>query len=59
MAKDKLIAKTLYEAAKVIPEPCYDVDTGSKSISNRALVLAALGRHSDLKTYCIPMIPRS
>ena len=59
MAKDELIAKTLYEAAKVIPEPCYDVDTGSKSISNRALVLAALGRHSDLKTYCIPMIPRS
>jgi len=43
VAKDEPIAKTPYEAAKIIPEPCYDVDTGSKSISNRTSVLAALG----------------
>ncbi|EGN94414.1 hypothetical protein SERLA73DRAFT_114628 [Serpula lacrymans var. lacrymans S7.3] len=45
---DSLIAKTLSEAAKVIPgiptkNPIRMATPGSKSISNRALVLAALG----------------
>ncbi|KAG6809949.1 hypothetical protein H0H92_013940 [Tricholoma furcatifolium] len=45
---DSVIAKTLSEAAKVIPaipkhHPVTMATPGSKSISNRALVLAALG----------------
>jgi pentafunctional AROM polypeptide len=45
---DSIIAKTLSEAAKVIPgvpkhHPVNMATPGSKSISNRALVLAALG----------------
>ncbi|KAG6877429.1 hypothetical protein C0993_007480 [Termitomyces sp. T159_Od127] len=45
---DSVIAKTLSEAAKVIPsvprnDPVTMATPGSKSISNRALVLAALG----------------
>lgn len=45
---DAVIAKTLSEAAKVIPgspskNPVHMATPGSKSISNRALVLAALG----------------
>lgn len=45
---DNIIAKTLSEAAKIIPEvpsknPVCMATPGSKSISNRALVLAALG----------------
>ncbi|KAH7926602.1 Pentafunctional AroM protein [Leucogyrophana mollusca] len=46
---DNLIAKTLSEAAKVIPgtptkNPVHMATPGSKSISNRALVLAALAK---------------
>ncbi|GLB40993.1 putative the AROM polypeptide catalyzes 5 consecutive enzymatic reactions in prechorismate polyaromatic amino acid biosynthesis [Lyophyllum shimeji] len=46
---DSAIAKTLSEAAKVIPgapkhDPVQMSTPGSKSISNRALVLAALGK---------------
>ena len=46
---DSIIAKTLSEAAKVIPgvprhHPVKMATPGSKSISNRALVLAALGK---------------
>ena len=49
VVKDELIAKTLSEAAKVIPgvpshNPVVMSTPGSKSISNRALVLAALGK---------------
>ncbi|KAG5732540.1 Pentafunctional AROM polypeptide [Termitomyces sp. T112] len=45
---DSVIAKTLLEAAKIIPlvpknDPVIMATPGSKSISNRALVLAALG----------------
>ncbi|EIN05489.1 Pentafunctional AroM protein [Punctularia strigosozonata HHB-11173 SS5] len=47
--KDDVIAKILCDAAKVVPaRPAHDpvqmATPGSKSISNRALVLAALGR---------------
>jgi len=46
---DAVIAKTLSEAAKIIPgipkhNPVRMATPGSKSISNRALVLAALGK---------------
>jgi pentafunctional AROM polypeptide len=46
---DSIIAKTLAEAARVIPgvptkNPVVMSTPGSKSISNRALVLAALGQ---------------
>lgn len=49
VVKDALISKTLSEAAKVIPgipshNPVVMSTPGSKSISNRALVLAALGK---------------
>ncbi|XP_006456034.1 hypothetical protein AGABI2DRAFT_210736 [Agaricus bisporus var. bisporus H97] len=49
VVKDALIFKTLSEAAKVIPgipshNPVVMSTPGSKSISNRALVLAALGK---------------
>ncbi|KAF9451572.1 Shikimate dehydrogenase [Macrolepiota fuliginosa MF-IS2] len=49
VVKDALISKTLSEAAKVIPgtplhHPVVMSTPGSKSISNRALVLAALGK---------------
>ncbi|KXN82956.1 Pentafunctional AROM polypeptide [Leucoagaricus sp. SymC.cos] len=49
VVKDALIAKTLSEAAKVIPgipshNPVVMSTPGSKSISNRTLVLAALGK---------------
>ncbi|KAG5645666.1 hypothetical protein DXG03_005503 [Asterophora parasitica] len=48
VVKDSIIAKTLSEAAKVVPgvpkhNPVQMSTPGSKSISNRALVLAALG----------------
>jgi len=43
VAKDELIAKTLYEAAKVNPGVPSST-SGSKNISNRALVLAAFGK---------------
>jgi hypothetical protein len=48
VVKDALIAKTLSEAVKAIPgipshNPVVMSTPGSKSISNRALVLAALG----------------
>ncbi|KAI0051585.1 aromatic amino acid family biosynthesis-like protein [Auriscalpium vulgare] len=47
--RDSVIAKTLSEAAKVIPgspthNPVHMATPGSKSLSNRALVLAALGK---------------
>lgn len=46
---DSIISKTLSEGAKVVPgipnhDPVQMATPGSKSISNRALVLAALGR---------------
>ncbi|KAI0062915.1 Pentafunctional AroM protein [Artomyces pyxidatus] len=46
---DSVIAKTLAEAAKVVPDvpaknPVRMATPGSKSLSNRALILAALGR---------------
>jgi pentafunctional AROM polypeptide len=49
VVKDALISKTLCEAAKAIPgtpshNPVVMSTPGSKSISNRALVLAALGK---------------
>ncbi|KAF5381748.1 hypothetical protein D9615_005411 [Tricholomella constricta] len=49
VVQDSIIAKTLSEAAKVIPgvlkhDPVKMATPGSKSISNRALVLAALGK---------------
>ena len=49
VVKDELITKTLSEAARVIPgipsyNPVVMSTPGSKSISNRALVLAALGK---------------
>ncbi|TFK37120.1 Shikimate dehydrogenase [Crucibulum laeve] len=49
IVKDAIIAKTLSEAARVIPgvpshHPVTMATPGSKSISNRALVLAALAR---------------
>lgn len=49
VVKDSVIAKTLSEAAKVVPgkpsqDPIRMATPGSKSISNRALVLAALGK---------------
>jgi len=49
VVEDTLITKTLSEAAKVIPgipshNPVVMSTPGSKSISNRALVLAALGK---------------
>ncbi|KAG6854002.1 hypothetical protein C0991_011659 [Blastosporella zonata] len=48
VVRDSVIAKTLSESAKVIPgvvkhDPVTMATPGSKSISNRALVLAALG----------------
>ena len=48
VVRDAVIAKTLAEAAKVVPStpkynPVQMATPGSKSISNRALVLAALG----------------
>lgn len=49
VVKDDVIRKTLSEAAKVIPgvprnSPIRMATPGSKSLSNRALVLAALGK---------------
>lgn len=49
VVKDDVIAKTLSEAARVVPgipskDPVKMATPGSKSISNRALVLAALGQ---------------
>lgn len=49
VVKDDVIRKTLSEAAKVIPgipknSPVKMATPGSKSLSNRALVLAALGK---------------
>lgn len=49
VVRDNVIAKTLSEAAKVVPgmpsnDPVRMATPGSKSISNRALVLAALGK---------------
>ncbi|KAF7419399.1 3-dehydroquinate dehydratase (3-dehydroquinase) [Pleurotus ostreatus] len=49
VVKDDVIAKTLSEAARVVPgipskDPVRMATPGSKSISNRALVLAALGQ---------------
>ncbi|KAF8066711.1 Shikimate dehydrogenase [Lyophyllum atratum] len=49
VVRDSIIAKTLSEAAKVVPgvpqhDPVKMATPGSKSISNRALVLAALAR---------------
>ncbi|KAG6916998.1 hypothetical protein DXG01_004343 [Tephrocybe rancida] len=49
VVRDSIIAKTLSEAAKVVPgvpthNPVTMATPGSKSISNRALVLAALGQ---------------
>jgi len=49
VVKDAVIAKTLAEAARVVPGlprngPVKLATPGSKSISNRALVLAALGK---------------
>ncbi|KAJ3503558.1 hypothetical protein NLJ89_g8376 [Agrocybe chaxingu] len=49
VVKDAVIAKTLAEAARVIPsipknDPVKMATPGSKSISNRALVLAALAK---------------
>ncbi|EIM84582.1 uncharacterized protein STEHIDRAFT_159248 [Stereum hirsutum FP-91666 SS1] len=49
VVKDSVIAKTLSEAAKVVPgkpsqDPIRMATPGSESISNRALVLAALGK---------------
>ncbi|TFY78079.1 hypothetical protein EWM64_g5933, partial [Hericium alpestre] len=51
VVSDAVIAKTLAEAAKVIPgvptkDPVRLATPGSKSISNRALVLAALGKET-------------
>ncbi|KAF8154593.1 EPSP synthase-domain-containing protein [Crassisporium funariophilum] len=49
VVRDSIIAKTLSEAAKIIPSipknnPVKMATPGSKSISNRVLVLAALGK---------------
>ena len=49
VVKDAVIAKTLAEAVRVVPgvpskNPVKMATPGSKSISNRALVLAALGK---------------
>ena len=49
VVKDEIIAKTLTEAVRVVPglptkNPVKMSTPGSKSISNRALVLAALGK---------------
>lgn len=49
VVQDNIIAKTLSEAVKIVPgipskHPVTMATPGSKSISNRALVLAALGK---------------